>query len=164
MSFEKAKLKAQVIHSVGAEIEDLLESSVQGLHEQQGAARALTEAAKRISQTVGQIDRDMEAGKISLSEADLAKNYINQCVGIVKNAQTGAASAMVKQQGKIDALKNCVSLLEKMHASEVQKANLIMQEEKNSKTTRGRPVGIHPGPSIKERRNSEASAMLEEAP
>ncbi|MHA2020926.1 MAG: hypothetical protein ACW96N_04375 [Candidatus Thorarchaeota archaeon] len=161
MSLEKAKLKAHVLHTVGTEIEDFLESAVQGMSEQQGAARALTEAAKRISQSLSQVDRDMESGKITLSEADLVKKYINNCIGVVKNAQTGAASAMLKQQGKIDALKHCVSLLEKMHTTETQKAKHLESKENAEETTRGRPVGIHPGPSIKDRRIKESKESFD---
>lgn len=158
MSTEKSELKMLIIKEVGDKLEDLFDNRVKAMHYDSGYYQALLESRKAVQGLQEHFDMDVEEGTYGEEEAEKLKRYADRCSKVLLNLCQGAEKKQIASQAYVKALEVAMSIPAKMYADEERKAqrqkayeNALSQNEIAS-----RPVGAHPGPTIKElRRDSE---------
>lgn len=167
MSKMKSEVKVATLHEMGVKLDDILEAAEREMHQLEGGKQALVGAKKRVEQHLANVDRDVQEGKLDLEQATLVKRWVSQCVHIVENLAVQAEVQAYQAQGKVLNAKQVVAVAKAMFDRE--KAHLTVLAEAEKAVAAGespipqdmvgrpdaRPVGLHPGNPLADRRTVE---------
>ncbi len=163
MSIEKSEVKVAAAHEIGCRLDDALEATTKDLYRLEGAVTALKQAVQIVESIGKVVDKDMDDGRFGLEEATHIKQYLHRATLMVTNLQTNAESNRVAQTGKIQAMETAVKIAKNFKDAEDAKAQTLRtalaQARANGTSEERRPVGGHPGLTIKEQRLAEAAAQ-----
>ncbi len=166
MSLEKADIKAGTAFEIGSKLEDRLEGLNRELSQLEGAKSALTQAAKALESHQKFVDKDLEDGKLDKEQHNLAKKYVEQCGGLVRNLLVGAEVRIHEARGQVQAMEGAIKVVKQVYDIERTKARALRDEaaliDETASPDSTRPVGRHPGDPLADRRSSK-SLSTEEA-
>lgn len=169
MNLDKAELKLLILGDLGCDFEDVKDSMVRDLHQQEGAAAALTQAAKSILALCKLVDDDIEKGRYELPEAERLKQYISRAATVCDEMSKKARVARQVAEGRVQGVDHIVKIVKKRHDAEEQKKLMLQAAIAEAEATgeevdlRSRPVGLHPGASIAQARRAEETEAAKEA-
>lgn len=158
----KVAVKKGTIGELGNMLDDSREESQRLIYNFEGRIAGLKHAAKMTIQLHGNIDHDFDEGLIKegLTPNEvrkLLKRYIEKAQGVVINLAEQAEAMRLQAHGKLAAYDNAIKFSKNMFDKEkVKEENFIkaqngeVVEGRRGKTER--PVGIHPGGGVKDRR------------
>lgn len=160
---DKSEMKAAVLHEVGVKSEDMCEAARLDAARHEGGISALLAAAKQIAGLAAHVDRDMDEGAFASLEGPLAvagaiKKYLSRAVAVVESGMKAEDNQRLVCEGRAQAFKLMVDNMKRLHDQEVEKSKQ-RQALADGESVVGRPVGTHPGLSIKEQRLLEEAAM-----
>lgn len=180
MNLEKSQFKALVIESIGAEFDDDLESLQAKVQQYRGAADALYQASKIISDLSGKVRDELMDGKVKfdpddpLAAAKFTVSRMQDVVARLRELGDMAKVSMHKADGERDAMSTVIKKMKKMYDVEIGKVRAIEQAraeasergvEAEEFSGRGpRLVGTHPGLPMKLRRQLELEAEAAASP
>jgi hypothetical protein len=164
---DKSEFKAAVISELGVKVEDMAEAAKLDVAKNEGAKEALILAVRKLSELTQHVDKDLDEGLLSeagepLLVAGLIKKYLVRAAAVIESGVVSSENHRLLAQGRQQALQTVVTNMSKVRDQELEKGRqrqaLDVGEE-----VRGRPVGAHPGLTIKEQRKLE-TAPTEPAP
>ena len=168
MSIRTAELKAMVTNELGASFEDLLEATRVETHRWEGSKRAFKQGADAVIGLLSHIKKDADEELVEPAVAEYAQKYLMRASEALKNLRVQAEAMELKVKGKVEGLQLVVDLTKKVHDQSVSHADVLKEREKALESGdeellqtfrgRGRPVGAHPGESIRHQRDREAAA------
>jgi hypothetical protein len=164
MTKMKSEIRAATFHEVGVQADNLLEAAKVEAAGNQMAKQALLVARQRIEQHSAVVDRDVEAGKLTLVEASKAKHYITQCANILESLAVQAEVQMYLAQGKASTAAQLVQRLKTSFDQEKAKAEAEVPSgptEPPPTEPLARAVGAHPGNPLASRRAGGGSPAPE---
>lgn len=150
MGIDKSEFKMQVVHDLGATIEDKLDGVRKEVDRYDGAKQALQQAATCISSLLQHVDRDLDEGRYNeidgpLQVAKIAKDYIQKAVGSLDNLATSAEVNGIRARGKVEGLEQAVALAKKTFDDEAKKQSALTEAlASGAATVEQHPVGAHP--------------------
>lgn len=159
MSVLKSEMKQAITHDIGVRVEDAMEVAKRELAVLEGRQAAFADGAKAVEALLGHVDKDVEAGTYDLLVADHVKRYIQRGAQALINLAQQAANYRIAQTGVVRGFDTTVKLLKGIIEEEERKKQAALTAEADSKAQR--PVGEHPGLSVKERRLAEEAMQAE---
>lgn len=159
---DKSEFKAAVISELGVKVEDMAEAAKLDVAKHEGAKEALVLAVRKLSELLQHVDKDLDEGLLAeagepLIVAKFIKKYLTRAAAVLESGVVSSENQRLVSQGRHQALQTVVTNMSKVRDQELEKGKQ-RQALAEGEETRGRPVGAHPGLSIKEQR------QLEEAP
>lgn len=169
MTVSKSDIKMFTIANLGAKIDDLLEDQHKLLQQAKGAGDACGHLSTEITkQILGALNKDIDAGKYeSLEHPTEIKRWIVRCSELASHLAIIAKEKEIRLRGGIDQLTRVIDFMKKEHEAEKNKKELLLKASEgkviNDETNEGegtvipmrRPMGVHPGLSIKARRRMQ---------
>jgi hypothetical protein len=160
---DKSEMKAAVLHEVGAKSEDMCEAARLDAARHEGGITALLAAAKQIAGLAAHVDRDMDEGAFASLDGPLAvagaiKKYLSRAVAVAESGMKAEDNQRLVCEGRAQAFKLMVDNLKKLHDQEMEKSK-SRQAIATGEEVVGRPMGVHPGLSIKEQRRLEEATV-----
>jgi hypothetical protein len=125
MNLEKSKIKADVTHALGCQMDDQLESAEREIHKHVGGSEYLSRAAAAITSQAKRVDDDLTKGDISEEIAHYAKKRIEGCLHGISDLIIRANSGKLGQEGIVAGIKRCVSLVKKSYDAEASKIDAV---------------------------------------
>lgn len=138
MSVSKQEGKVSTLFSLGAFVEDGLEKYKRELYGLEGTKQALAILAKKLEEYIVVVDQELEIGKISMSEANVAKRHVATCVGVVRELLKASESQHYQAQGKISASDRLVVDIKKMFDEESLELDRLRKNDKKLKVSKTR--------------------------
>jgi len=162
MSRMKAEIRVATTQALGGRVIDLFEGARVELERLRGARAALGEAARKLEAHLQVVDRDADASELSPEERAVAKRYVDQCGGIVRNLAAAAEAQVLIVQGKVAGFEQCVREVKKEH-DQARARLLTLDDETSGEAAAGdaegngearpaRAPGEHPGDPLEARR------------
>jgi len=168
MGIEKAELRRETAGEIGNALEDVLEQGRVSQARKAGEADAWATAAKSLEGLLGLVSKEVDEGKLDLEEAKLAKTWLLRAVNGAKEAAAAKLGEAHAARGKVEALEVAVTVTKRVFDRETAKARaaaeVAAQDDGANGRGRARPVGVHPGVTIKNRRQAEDAGQAKEAP
>lgn len=175
---DKLEFKKDVLLSVGVKIEEALERAEQQAHEANGGKMALRSQAKNLITILASTELEVEKSIPDLETLKIVKSWMSKMVIATENAANHLENVELQTRGEIAAHKKTHDALKKMvgdtddRLGEIRKAIAagvaVEMEDGSLQVVPGgngrRPVGMHPGSTIKEQRLAEESAAKEVVP
>jgi hypothetical protein len=177
MSLAKSQVKLAVVNDIGNRFDDMLEAAVGQQQQCLGAIGAAKQIRKNMETLAALASKDQSEGKIgkAMKEGELAvfaliKSYISRAMTACEATAANFESMKAIATGKVDAFKQSVSLMHKMHTSEATKverilasvesgdAKMVGQDAVLTNPNADRPTGVKPDMNIKEQRLAEEAA------
>ena len=165
MTVEKAEIKIGTLQGIGNKLDDMKEGAVKEQAAAEGAVTAYKLAVPKIEALFAHVDTDIDEGKVpedGLAAAKYAKTYIRRAADIVSNMRVSAVTQSIHAQGKLAGLDASLLVTKKEVDSEIQKVkSLAAALESGTLTIEDgevpeRPVGVHPGNPIADRKAAES--------
>jgi hypothetical protein len=168
---DKSELKAHIVNDLGVRFEDMREAAKLDEAKNDGAQAALRALAKKIQELSIQVDKDLDAGLLGNLDGPLAvaaeiKKYLVRVGALIDMGAHAADNHKLMHQGRGAAFQQMIENMKKIYDAEMQKASERKAISEGAVTI-GRPQGISPGLSLKERRRMEEmvdSTAAAEAP
>lgn len=164
MSIQKSELKLLIVNDLGATIEDKLEAAKRTVHQLEGGAIALGQAAKLVPlQLCPKVDMLLEEGVIKdgmgvREVVSLVKKYVTKCGDYLAHLCECEKNKVVAQSGEVTGIQAAMTILKKAHDDEMAKLRAIADPPEPGNGDRSRPVGTHPGSSKLADRRAAAKA------
>jgi hypothetical protein len=172
MNLEKADVKIGTANEIGCQIEDSLEAAQKEALRAEGTLAAFPQVQQTLEGVFKAVDKDIEAGDFDLDTAALIKKYLVRAAQAIQTLSKQSEANRLVLGGKIVALEHTVKLVsaykqaEELKASNFRKAVEAQQQEavqsgQKEETVAGRPqelnrpAGMHPGVSVKARRQAQ---------
>src|SRR4030042_5893882 len=172
MNIEKSKVKLLVVESIGNDVEDNVEAAQVKVHKYQGAGEGRSQASKIISEMSARAKDDLLNEKSILDPTDTlaaAKFVVAQMqiiVSKIHELSENARIAAIKAEGERVGYDQVVKKVKKVFDDEVTKLKAFEAQLAEGKVVNqegilthvgegSRPVGTHPGPTLKMRRQAE---------
>jgi hypothetical protein len=139
MAIDKTKLRLDIIHSFGADFEDLLENAEKEIARNEGAQTALKTAQAKVAAMCEHVEKDLEDGVLDklisgddagvLPLAAYVKRKIMQASGIVENLKGVVAVNKLQSEGALSAYKQVFEIVQKKHADATEKLEMLAKIE-----------------------------------
>ena len=171
MTLTKSQIKIAVINDVGRRLDDMREAAIGQQHQTIGAKDAAAQISTNIKKLIKVIEQDFESGEISkvIEKGDLEvlkmiKTYFSRAESSCDITAQHFESLKKKASGKIEAFEQSVKLVKKMQDLEQAKVDVILAAVKSGEASVDdgdvmmisqssvRPVGSHPGKTLKQQR------------
>jgi hypothetical protein len=134
VAVDKTKLRLDIIHSFGADFEDLLEKARYEVARNEGAKVALKTAQAKVAEICAHVEKDQEEGILdALLKGDDAgvlnleayvKRKIMQAAGVVENLNGIVAINQMRSEGELTAYKAVFELTQQKFKAAQAKAEL----------------------------------------
>jgi arginyl-tRNA synthetase len=169
MNVDKADIKIFTAHEIGVRLDDLLESNTKEMHRLEGGVLQLKRAADSVSALMKVVDQEMDEGKFDLEQAKTIKRFVERAHQMVTNLMIQTDNNRIIWQGRLQGFEASVEAVKKFQDAEskkvealraalaAKKAALVDGEHEMVDADAGRPDGVRPAMTIKQRR------LLEEA-
>lgn len=173
MTIEKSELKVAWIETQGLQADDRVEALRADFYRADGAVKAMEEASRKIEQDVfARFKKDVDAGTIPNDPAQAAHKYLMTCLHYLQHLAKNGASKLPILQGQMQEAQLLVDRLAKERDTEKAKIQALKQTEKEpdpedspaQEKSGPRPVGVHPGPSLKAQRTQPEPPKVPAAP
>jgi len=177
----KIEVKIGCLNEVGAKLDDFKEKCEKEQHMLEGAIRECTTISNYLTKLHAFVDKDLEKGVIKgitqpLQIASYVKRYISRAVETVSTYSEMLKTQQIQQASEEKAFTKSIEFVKKLFEQEHTKINNIQEAvakgdavidsigdvKQNLKDEQGnvihlkgrskRPVGVHPGKSLKARR------------
>lgn len=172
MNIQKSEVKIALTKEFGKQLDEKKKAAVKEQHAMAGELRALKVAAKKVSDLMTHVDKDLKEGKINefLGEpmlvAKYAKRQYQHAVGVIDNLATQAEISAHRCAGLEIGFRQSCEFIEKMHNDELRKLESLQKaiDEGKVKLVEGELVvsdgerkgpGGHPGEPMKAKRLAE---------
>lgn len=139
MAIDKTKLRLDIIHSFGADFEDLLERSQREISKNEGAKTALKTAQVKVAEVCAHVEADLEEGILDrlitgddagvLNLAAYVKRKIMQAAGVVENLNGIVAINQIRAEGEMAAYKAVFELTQQKFEAAQAKAEMLAKLE-----------------------------------
>lgn len=165
MTIAKTELLIALLQARGAEIEDAKEAADREVQQALGALRALSTAQANLETRIPAAKQALMGAGCDLQQTEIGVKQVQLCVGSLISMVNTARVHGNKLQGRAELLAEQVHTLAKDVAREEDKLAEQKAAEASPPTApvgRGggapgrRTSGVHPGPSLKTVRQSEA--------
>ena len=166
MSLEKAELKMLMLQDLGNKFDDVLEEMGRDQCRTEGASKALSQAATVIAQLATLVDDDLDKERYDIETATRIKQYISRATTQVSDMASAMTRNKLVAQGRREGIAQVVQMTKKEYDREeakkkaIEKASedpsLIAQDGLSRRLT-----GVHPGPTIKQRRLADSAPESE---
>lgn len=158
MSAEKAEVKMGTAHQIGCDLDDMLHAAEEEVAASKGGQTAIVQVQKGIGSIMAQVKKEMDDGKYPIEVANELSKLITRVQTSVGSIGTLMKTREIQALGKVDAYKKAVEVTKKVYDTEARK-----KDAGNEAREGARPVGSHPGPGIRARREAEVTEE-EDAP
>ena len=160
---DKSEFKAAVVNELGVKIEDMAEAAKLDVARNEGAKEALLVASKKVLDLAAHVDKDLDEGLLSeagepLVVAQLIKKYLTRAATVLESGSVSAENHKLIAQGRLQALELVVGNLGKIRDAELEKSKQRQALDAGEEVI-GRPVGTHPGMTIKQQRQLESASV-----
>jgi len=159
VSIEKSELKAALAHSFGCDADDDLEAARRDVLRATGRGQAAQVMAHEITKIISKLDGDMDTDEPPFRQMEdyaKAKHYLGACLAQAATLGKQSDNLRLQMEGKVMAFEHTITRLSKIKEAEERKASAIKEAESaTAESSRGRPLGSHPGPSIAAQRKAE---------
>ena len=148
MGLEKALLKSLIYADLGSDCDREREAALGRFNQHHGARRTAFSLAKEIDkQIVGAINQDVADEALDEETAAIVRRWIARAAGLAEHFGHQAEKDLLLAQGQIMAIEAFAKSFSRMEADEQKKVE------------QGDDAEGHPGPSLKEIRNSEEAEV-----
>lgn len=173
MSVEKAEIKIGTIKGIGNKLDDIREGVAKERSEHDGAVTAYKAAVPMIEALFKHVDTDIDEGKVpedgALATAKYAKTYIRRAADVLNNLRITSVTASLQAQGKLAGLDASILVAKKEVDAEIKKIEALAAALGTGTLTvedddvPERPVGVHPGNPIADRKAEEPADSGEDS-
>lgn len=181
MSLDRVQLKIDILEELGLGADDRVEALTAETHRLEGAAKAFDTGREKIEKDVfARFKRDIDEGKVPQDPYEAVDRYLRTCIHYLLHLSTHTKAQIPVMKGRVQEATDTVSRYkalqneEKLKVSAAQAAlaagtvktneegdlEVVPQEGRPSP----RPVGVHPGPSLKVLRLAEEQALAAQEP
>lgn len=185
MTLEKSEIKKKVANDIGNRLDDILEAAERDKHGYEGARQVLREAAKCLLELNAHVEKDLNEGLLNniqdpLAVAGSLKRYVQKAVGSIENLRIRSEAALLKAEGKVEALGQAVGVTKRLFDEEDAKAKAALAYQASLEVKKAtepplpveggpeatpppaqgrtkRPTGVHPGDPLAARRKKNSS-------
>lgn len=119
---DKDGFRSLVLQDLGVEVDDGLEAVVGEAHRLEGVQQGAVQASKVVESVMLGVNREIEAERLSLEQAELIKQWLCKVSIAVEGVRVKAQTDYFIQQGRRDALKKVVGMIKKRLDTAQQKA------------------------------------------
>lgn len=176
MSTLKAQIKIGTINELGNKLDDFKEVAEKEIPRCEGYDRCLKELEDGLQSIFERVDIERDEGKFdevkeALEVAKIVKQFLTRVQGSIVNLRLRNEKVRFIAEGKVLGLKASIDAAKKMMDAEVQKVQdletaartgTVVVEEDGTPVhqgdLRGRPVGVHPGDPLADRRGELSPA------
>ena len=113
MNPEKAQLKIAIINDLGADMEDLMESSQRRAYALEGAGEWMGKVHQGLVALSARVDDDRENGRCTQDQATYAKKFLAMAMTSATDLTKQAVTAKLGQEGVAEGIKRCVEIAKK---------------------------------------------------
>lgn len=158
---EESRISVSLISKVGCKIEEMIENAEHSKWRAVGAREALLKHVDNLIAFAKAVDDELQKSIPDIETAELIKSWLFKAITATKNFADHYVNVELGIIGEISGHKTTHDLLQKL-MKEIQekernlreslkKGDIIEDESGNliAKPGRRRPVGVHPGKSIK---------------
>lgn len=163
MGLDKAELKTAVLRNIGAHVELLIGVSERKTAQAAGAKIALVKHAKDLETLQRHADGELEKSIPDLESLKLVKTYIGRAIAATQNASRHYENLEQLAIGERQGQERLHDYLVKQVSEEKKKAQVLAEAlsqgqasvDVTRKVVALRPVGGHPGRTLKEQRSAK---------
>jgi hypothetical protein len=175
MSLDRVRLKIEILEELGLKADDRLESLTAETHRLEGAAKAFDTGRQKIETDVfARFKRDIDEGKVPQDPNEAVDRYLRTCIHYFQHLATQANAQIPVMKGRVQEATASVTRFKEQQNEEKLKivaaesalaAGTVRKNEDGELEVvpqegrpAPRPVGVHPGPSLKALRLAEEQA------
>lgn len=164
MGLDKAELKTAVLSNIGAHVELLIEVAERKTAQAAGAKAALAKHAKDLESLQRHADSELEKSIPDLESLKLVKTYIGRAIAATQNAARHYENLEQLAVGERQGHERMHDYLIKQVSEEKKKAQALVEALKQGQVSMDttarkvvplRPVGGHPGRTLKAQRTEK---------
>lgn len=176
MSLDRVRLKIELLEEMGLKADDRVEALTSELHRMEGMARAFALGREKIEKDVfARFKKDIDEGKVPQDPFEAVNRYLQTCIHYLKHLQDHTNAQVPVMGGRVQEATEHVGRLKKSQEEEqakvtaaeaAQAAGTVRTNEEGELEVvpqegrpAPRPVGVHPGPSLKAQRLAEEQAL-----
>ena len=163
MGLDKSDIKLAMLHELGTKFDDLLEGIHVERQRAEGAAAALIQAAKAVTQVATLVDNDVDKDRYDLETATKIKEYVARCAALLDSMALASRNQKMANLGRVEGMSLAVKIIKKEHDSETVKQISMDEAAEEAADIVDRIIGQRPPPTLKQRRQAEADAAPEQA-
>lgn len=173
MSILKSQIKIGTVSELGAQLDDLLEKAEKEPLKCEGYSLCLKEFETGLTSIFSRVDTERDEGQFDafgnpLEVAGLVKKFLTRVHASIEGLKAHNEKVRLVQEGRVLGLRQAVEIAKKMHDSEQLKMAALAKAVEEGVITveedpKKRPVGKHPGPSLKSRRTAKTVKSSQKA-
>jgi hypothetical protein len=159
---EKALIRAAAAHDLGARLDDALDAAEKAERAASGGAGWVKRAAAAVLTLHADIDVEVDAGKLLLSDAKIRKDLVTLAHRRALAVASQAEDEHKVAAGQVAGLKLAVALTKKQHDEDRSRAEALVAREVAGDVPQeadARIIGQRPPPTMKARRLAEDAPM-----
>ncbi len=173
-TIQTAKVKILTAEAIGADLEDLREAAQRREYNAEGGKDALVQSEKPLRSLLEHLKKDFDESLVpkGLDDPDKLQAYVRKWIGralqIMSDLAVIQSNNRIAAAGAVSAYSKAMGVPEKMRDIERNKMQAVldaMAQEANGAADedldlrpQARPVGVKPGPTLRNRRAKKKKA------
>lgn len=174
----ESQWKVAWLQEQGVQADDRVEALTAELHRIEGMVKAFELGAQKIETEVfARFKRDIDEKRVPDDPNESASRYIQTCLHFFKHLMTQTSTQLPIQRGRVQEAQETVKRLKTLQDQEISKQAAVKAAVEagtvkvgeggtpevvpsNGARAAARPVGVHPGPSLKAQRQGQAAEVV----
>ena len=161
MGVTAASLKIGIFENFSKKLYEKADEASYKIHDYTGQAKAFIKAEKKVNDITQEVSQLSKDGKLTIDEAKLIVKYLMEASKHFHEQSEETARSAIVAEGKAAGLIAAAKESAKEHdkaAEDLEKFKNIDKFVNVDGPGSARPVGTHPGPSLKTQRQAEKAA------